>query len=327
MSTATKQSPPASQPAPVRASRMKLSGVVQGRQRKPYRVLLFGVEGVGKSSFGASAPAPIFLGTEDGSSHLDVARFPAPPGGLELPDVFDALRELGGEKHEYRTLVVDTLDWLEPVIWRHICEREKAQSIEEVGGGYGKGYTAAMDVWRSFIAAVERMQAATGMHVVLLAHSQIKKFANPTGEDFDRYQLKMNEKASGLAKEWVDYVLFANFETYAKKDERTKRVRGVSTGARLIYTQRSAGWDAKFRGEPGAVPDEIPLSWADFDEVAHGATADTSALRAEVERKAKELGGETEKKVLEALAKAGSNPQALTLINNRANALLSAKEG
>jgi len=300
-------------------SRMTLKGVIRGKLQQPIRVVLYGVEGIGKSTFGANAPNTIFLGAEDGTSQLDVARFPKPEN---LPDVYEAIRELATGEHDFKTLVVDTLDWLEPIIWAFICERDKQENIEAYG--YGKGYQAALDEWRKVLAALERLRQLKGMHIILIAHSWVKPFKNPTGDDFDRYEMKLHAKAAGLVKEWADAVLFANYETYAKKDEKTKRVRGVDTGARLLFTERRAAWDAKNRY---GLPESLPLSWADFEAgVTTGAVAAPEDLRAEIQRKAKELGADTEKKVLETLEKAGTDPSKLALINNRLNALLAEKE-
>ena len=301
------------------ASRMTLASVVRGKLQQPIRVVLYGVEGIGKSTFGASAPSPIFLGAEDGTAQLDVARFPKPES---FADVFEAIRVLGTSEHDFKTLVVDTLDWLEPIIWAHICERDKQENIEAYG--YGKGYQTALDEWRKVLAALERLRQAKGMHLVLVAHSWVKSFKNPTGDDFDRYEMKLHAKAGGLVKEWADAVLFANYETYAHKDEKTKRVRGVDTGARLLFSERRAAWDAKNRY---SLPESLPLSWADFEAAVNAAhVAPTVDLRAEITRKAKELGEDTESKVLIALEKAGDNAQHLAVINNRLNALLAERE-
>jgi DNA polymerase III delta prime subunit len=301
------------------STRMTLKSVVKGKLEAPYRILLYGPEGVGKSTFGADAPSPIFIGAEDGTRHLDVARFPAPE---TVQDVFEAVRVLTADAHEYQTLVLDTLDWVEPLIWREVCRRDNVSNIEEVGGGYMKGYTVAVDEWRKLVAALERLQATKRMHVVLLAHSHIKTFKNPEGEDYDRYEIKLHPKASGLVKEWCEAVLFAREETLVHK-AKGKRPKGVGVGARIIYTERSGAYDAKNRY---TMPAEIPLSWADFDAaVKAGRVAPAEDLRSEILRKAKELGGELEKAVLENLERAGTNPQHLALLNNRVNARLAEK--
>lgn len=298
---------------------MRLENVVAGKLHKPLVVVCYGPEGVGKSSFGAGAPKPIFLGAEDGTAQLDVKRFPAPE---RWGDIREAVRVLTADAHDYQTLVVDTLDWVEPMLWSHICERDGQLNIEAYG--YGKGYQVAFDEWRILLADLERMIKAKSMNVVLLAHSQIRPFKNPAGEDFDRYELKVHAKAAGLIKEWAEAVLFANWETFAKQDARTKRFKGVSTDARFVYTERKAAYDAKNRY---SLPEEIPLGWSDFEAaVQAGAVAPAADLRAEIERKAKELGGELEAKILETIAKAGDDANALALINNRVNARLAEKE-
>lgn len=313
-STAVPQARPSLAP-----SRMRLDKLVIGRLKQPLRTILYGPEGIGKSSFGAAAPKPIFLGAEDGTSELDIQRFPVPDNFFE---VREAINTLTREKHDFATLVVDTLDWLEPLIWEHICARDKESNIESYG--YGKGYSAALDEWRVLIRDLESLRRERSMGILFLAHSKIRSFKNPQGEDFDRYELKLHDKAAGLLKEWSDIVLFANYETFAKKDEKTKRVRGIDTGARLVFTERRAAYDAKNRY---GLPESLPLSYPDFAAaVQAGRPVDTAQIRAAIERKAKQLGGDVEPKVLETLARAGDDPRSLALINNRVNALLGEKE-
>lgn len=322
MPAVTGSAKPIQQQVP-KPTRMSLSSVVKGKLEQPLRVLLYGQEGVGKSTFAANAPSPIFLGAEDGTSQLDVVRFPTPETWAE---VLEAVATLTNDQHPYKTLVIDTLDWVEPLLWAHMIRRDRnpkrdLQTIEDYG--FGKGYQAALDDWRLLLAALERLRKAKGMHVVLLAHSWIKAFKNPEGDDFDRYELKLNAKAAGLWKEWADDVLFARFQVLAHKDTQTRRVRGVSTGARLIHTERSAAYDAKNRH---GLPDELPLSWADYEAaVKAGKASEPTALRAEIERKAKELGGDLEKAILESLPKAGNDVEKLVIINNKVNAKLAEK--
>lgn len=305
---------------PPRANRMKLDAVVSGRVVGPIRILIHGVDGVGKSSFGASAPKPIFLGTEDGTEHLDIARLPAPESWA---DILDAVQTLTTDPHDYQTLVIDSLDWAEPILWKHICSQDGVSSIEAVGGGYGKGYTAAVDGWRVLIAALERMQNTRKINLVLIAHTLIKPFNNPFGENFDRYILKLNEKAAGVLREWCKGVYFANYETFAVK-EKAKKVRGVTTGARILYTQHTAAYDAKDRY---GLPEQLALSWEEFDKAREaGAVATPEALKEEIKRKAAELGPDIVAKIEGTLQKAGDDPRSLAAINNRLNTLLSEKK-
>jgi hypothetical protein len=295
---------------------MTLANVVKGRLQQPTRVVIYGPEGVGKSTFGANAPSPIFLGAEDGTGQLDVARLPQPHS---FEDALEAVRLLTTEAHDYATLVVDTLDWLEPLVWEHICRRDQQANVEAYG--YGKGYVVALDEWRRFLSALERLRQAKRMHLVLVAHSWVKPFKNPMGDDYDRVEMKLHAKAGGLLKEWADAVLFAQYETYAKKDAGTRRVRGVSTGARILMTERTAAYDAKNRY---SLPEQLPLSWADYwAGVQAGQVASPAVLREEILRKAEALPEETQVKVRETVTKASENATQLAQINNRINALLS----
>jgi hypothetical protein len=293
---------------------MTLAAIRRGRIDTPIRTLLFGVEGIGKTTFGANAPNPIFIGAEDGAGTLDLARFPQPHA---WGDVREAIRTLTNETHGYETLVIDTLDWAEPLLWRFICDRDKMENIEKYG--YGKGYVAALDEWRVLIADLERLRAARRMQVVLLAHSWIKPFKNPEGDDFDRYEMKINAKAAGLLKEWCDVVLFANHETFAVKAEN-KRVKGVSTGARVCYTTRTAAYDAKNRF---SLPEQFPLDWDEYAAaLAAGQPSDPLALAEEIRRKAVELGGDIEQKAIAMLGQHLGDAGMLARINNKLNARL-----
>lgn len=298
--------------------RMDIGSVTTGRLVKPDRVLIFGTEGVGKSTWAASAPDPIFIPCEDGTANLDVARFPEPE---TWPDLLTALSVLTTEKHVYKTAVVDTVDAAESMLWRYICDRDGKDSIEAYG--YGKGYTAALDEWRVFMAAVERLQRERKMGVILVAHSWIKTFKNPEGEDFDRYELKLHAKASGLLKEWCEDVLFAHYETFAVKDDKNGKAKGVSSGARVVHTQRTAAWDAKNRH---ALPEMLPLSYEDFAAaVRAGRPADPEKLKASIAEKLSSISDpDLVAKVTAALTKAGDDASALSKIENRLNATLNA---
>lgn len=316
---------PAAQSAPPVPSRMSLAKVTKGKQKKPHRVVGYGPEGIGKSSFAAGAPAPIFLPLEDGTNHLDVARFPKAETWKEARE---AIRTLINEKHSYETLVVDTLDALEALLWRHMCERDKfadekqktpLRDIESYG--YGKGYTKALEDWRGFLKDLEAL-SAKGVHIILLAHSQVKSFKNPAGEDYDRYELKLHQKASGLIKEWAESVLFMNYETFAKKDPGTKRVKAFDNGARLIFTERRAAYDAKHRGN---LPESLPLSWTDFEGESQK-EVDPRAFAAAILAKAAQLPADVQQLVAGTVEKAAGNVQSLININNRVNARLAEAE-
>lgn len=299
-----------------RTNRMTLDKVTRGKLQKPHRTTLYGVEGIGKSTFAANAPKPIFLGAEQGTNHLDVARMPAPE---TWADVLDAIETLRKEPHDFQTLAVDSLDWMEPLLNQDVCKRNDWANLD--APGFGKGPTAALDEWRVFLRALERLQTERSMHLVLIAHSFVKPFKNPEGPDFDRYQMKIQEKAAGLVKEWSEDVLFANHETFTAVDKQTKRHRGITSGVRLVYTVRTAAYDAKNRHN---LPESLPLGWADYDAACTQGAAANEAVRVAIREKAERLDDATKEKALGALGRAGDDPEKLAQLNTWVNSQLPA---
>lgn len=301
MTTVQSQSPTPTPPRP-----FTLADVTSGKRQQPYRLLLSGTEGIGKSTFGAGAPSPLFLGAEDGTDHLDVKRLPTPQ---VWADVFRSISLLHSEKHDFKTLVIDTVDWLEPLCWEFICARDKKTDIEAYG--FGKGYSAALDEWRKLLRALEGLRAK-GMSVVLLAHTHLRTFKNPLGDDFDRYELKLNLKAGGLLKEWCDAVLFANYETFAVKAQNSTKAKGVSSGARYIYTERTAAYDAKNRY---SLPAQLALSWSEFDTAAR-AGSDPKLLLETIAAGVALLPVAEQEKVNAAVLRAKGDPSKLNILVN-----------
>lgn len=248
-----------------------LASITKGKKKTPYKILLFGPEEVGKSSWAAKAPDPIFGDIEAGTDELDVARFPKPE---TFSEVMEQINFLATQPHSYKTYVADTVDALEALIFADVIatvNKPDVKTIEDVGGGYGKGYVAALDRWRIFLAGCDRLHAK-GMNVILLAHSGVKNFKSPEValDAYDRYELKMAGKgAAALLKEWPKAVLFAQYDVATAKGE-DKRVKGISTGKRIVRTTHSAAWDAKNRYN---LPDTIPLDWAAFDSAAKASSA------------------------------------------------------
>lgn len=239
-------------------NRMQLDAVTKGRVKRPLKMVAYGPEGVGKSSFAAQAPDPIFLCAEDGTNELDVDRFPEPK---QWADLFDAVHTLRDSEHGYRTLVVDTLDWIQSMLQRHVIIDNSM--TEEKYEAYGRGDKFAIKYWKEFQAALDDLRAVRGMHVVLLAHSHTKTFKNPEGDDFDRYQLALPALADALWKQWPDSLLFLSWETLTKKADNGK-AKGI-IGDRVIYTERTAAFDAKNRyGLPPALPFPPGGGWKAF---------------------------------------------------------------
>ena len=299
--------------------RVGLANVVRLAKRQPMRVLLHGVEKIGKTSFAADAPAPIFICPEEGlpPALAATAHFDAPEGGWRWNDILDAVRSLANEPHEFQTLVLDTLDWIEPLIWADLCTRNKWAGIEDAG--YGKGYVAAVEEWRRLIAELEQLRRSRGMHIIVLAHSAIRAFKDPESEGWDRYELKAHKAAAGLWKEWVDCVMFAKHDQVATKDQRTKRVRGISTGARLLHTVHNAAFDA---GNRYSLPETLPLDWQAFsDAVTGGSPAEAEQLRAAIEEQLRSVEPTLASKVRVSLERAGDNGAELARIHNKLTAV------
>ena len=295
-------------PPPKATGVMRLQNVVTGKLRETWRLLLFGVEGIGKTSFGAAMPKPIFIDAESGSGQLDVARFPTPQN---FADVLDAVRELRETKHDYLTAVVDTVDWVEALIWQHICARDRMHDIEEYG--FGKGFNVALEQWRILIRDLEQLERTKGMNICLLRHSHVKTFKNPEGADFDRYEPQVHAKAAGVLKQWPRAVLFAHYEQYAEKENRYQlKAKGVATGERLIFTNRTAAYDAKNRYE---LPAQLPLSWDAFLQAA--TTERTAAELLELIRiNAKNAGDDVVKAAEAAIERAAGDVTKLKQLNN-----------
>lgn len=234
---------------------LNLKAIQRNTQLLPPRVMLYGPHGLGKTTFGASAPNPIFIITEDGLGQLDVAHFPL---AQSLTDVTDALDVLVAENHQYNSVVIDSLDWLETMIWADINSKHDAKEL-----AYGKGAVIAADYWRSILNSLNKLREK-GMVTILLAHSQIKRFDSPEVEPYDRYQPKLQERSAALIQEWCDCVFFCNYRTIVASADvgfNQSVKRGVSTGERLIYTTERPAYSAKNRY---ALPDSIPLSWDAF---------------------------------------------------------------
>src|SRR5262249_48433512 len=186
-----------------------LSTISRGKRPRHIFALIYGVDGVGKSVWASHAPGPIFIGAEKGTEQLDVARFPQTDS---IGELMAQVRALSTEKHDFKTVVLDSLDWVEPLIWKAVCDEGKVETIEQFAGGYGKGYVRALDLWQTLLRELSVLNEK--MHVLLLGHAQIKSFQDPElPTAYDRYQLKINYKAAALVREAADAVLFARFET------------------------------------------------------------------------------------------------------------------
>lgn len=278
--TATAQNQKAPQSAQKPASR--LGKVKKGRVAGARRYCFYGVESVGKTTLAAHMPSPIFIDIENGSAELDVDRYLFEDGTVvpkTLDEVLDAIADITLNEHDYKTLVIDSLDRLEALIWAHVCKRDSGvkselnktgrQLISIESYGYGKGYNVSLDAFRPILVALQRLLDKRGMNIVFIGHAHVKTFKNPSGDDYDRYWLRAHPGMAGQTKEWVDVVGFCHFEEFAEKVEGSdkKAQIGFSTGVRIVEFERQAAFDAKSRI---ALPRSIVLAaenpWAPIQE-------------------------------------------------------------
>jgi hypothetical protein len=242
-----------------------LSHVQHGRNAKPPRILVYGTEGIGKSTFGSQAPKPIFIQTEDGLDEIACDKFPL---ATTFDDVVTALSELGSQEHEYETVVIDSLDWTERLIWDKLCAQYGVNSIEKVDGGYARGYMHALTFWRQIIDQLNALRNQRGMVVLLIAHAKVERFEDPEAVGYDRYVPRLHKHATGLISEWSDVVCFATrkFRTQSE-DAAFGRKRNIAHaigrdgGDRIL---RCVGGPACVAKNRYGIVEELPLSWQAF---------------------------------------------------------------
>jgi len=236
--------------------------VISGKIEKAKKVVLYGPEGIGKSSLAAQFPKPIFIDTEGSTTELTVDRLAKPSSWTILRQQVEWVKQQVGR---FETLVIDTIDWAEMLCIDSVCAQHGKKGIEDFG--YGNGYVYTKEEFGRFLNLLSDV-IEVGINVVLTAHSQIVKFEQPDEMgSYDRYQLKLGKKTSSqtapLVKEWADMVLFINYKTYSVAvDDKGKKHKGQG-GVRTVFATHHPAWDAKNRH---GLPDEFPL---DYSYIAH----------------------------------------------------------
>lgn len=247
--------------------------VISGKVQKAKKVVLYGPEGIGKSSFAAQFPNPIFIDTEGSTTEMDVNRTPKPTSWEMLRQQVQWVKQQRGQ---FGTLIIDTIDWAEMLCVESVCAIHGKKGVEDFG--YGKGYTyVAEEIGRFLNLLTDVIEA--GIHVVLTAHMQIVKFEQPDEMGaYDRYQLKLGQKTgsrtAALVKEWADMVLFFNYKTFSVATDKEGKKNKAQGGTRTVYANHHPTWDAKNRQ---GLPDDFPLDYAYIAHIFTGTVNYTPA--------------------------------------------------
>lgn len=236
--------------------------ITSGKQQKAKKVVFYGPEGIGKSTFASKFPDPLFIDTEGSTTELDIKRYPKPTSWEML---LQEVREIIQLK-PCRTLVIDTADWAERLCTEHICTSHGKKGVEDFG--YGNGYTYIAEEWGRFLNLLQDVIDVANINVVLTAHAIIRKFEQPNEMGaYDRYELKLGKKTTAqtapITKEWADMVLFANYKTFSVAVDDKGKKHKAQGGQRVMYTTHHPCWDAKNRF---GLPEELPL---DYSTIAH----------------------------------------------------------
>ena len=253
--------------------------IIKGKIKKAKKVVIYGPEGIGKSTFASKFPDPVFIDTEGSTNDMDVARLPRPTGWIMLLEELQYVEKNPGV---CKTLVIDTIDWAEQLCVEHICAKHNKSGIEDFG--YGNGYIYTKEEFGRFLNKLTDV-IETGVNVVLTAHAQLRKFEQPDEMGaYDRWELKLGKKTqsqtSPLVKEWADMLLFCNYKTYSIAVDDKGKKHKAQGGKRVMYTCHHPCWDAKNRYN---LPDECEL---DYGVIAGIIEQTTQMLPSGTEQKA-----------------------------------------
>lgn len=212
-----------------------LTSISKTKRLRAPKVVVVGSNKIGKTTFAASAPNSVGILVEDGADAVDAQAFPL---CKSLNDVYEAISTLLTEEHEFSSVFVDSLDWLEPLLQAHVCEVNKWPNIE--APGYGKGYIAAAEEWRTLLNGFDALRNERNMAVILIAHDKVKHIENPMTEGYDSHVMKLNDRASALVQEWADVIGFASHKIALTKTDGgfgQRETKARSTGERILHVE------------------------------------------------------------------------------------------
>ena len=224
--------------------------IVRGKQKSAARVVMYGTEGIGKSTMASQFPSPLILDTEDGSKHLDCARVIC----SDWITLESTMHELVRDAQGFETIVIDSADWMERIMIDQIVRQAGKKSIEDFG--FGKGYIHVQERVSKFLAIADQL-ISRGINVVFVAHSKVQRTSPPDQTDgYDRYELKLTKQVAPLLREWCDLLLFCNYRLKLVEGS-DGRIKASGGKERVMYAERAAAWDAKNRF---GLPEEMPMT-------------------------------------------------------------------
>ncbi len=237
-----------------------LQNISTGKISKPPLITIYGTPGIGKSTFAAAAPKPLVIDIEDSTGNLDIARLGS-ENFKSHRDVANVIASLLKEDHDYKTLVIDSADWLEAIIFNDIASAAGKKSIADIS--YGVGYKESISIMRYLLDGLRKLRDQKGMAIIVVAHDQIKKYDDPINESYDRHELKLYAGNSDVLIEWSEVLLFATQEVFIENKEKrfNRTVNKGRGGDRIMYTVEQPAFRAKNRFN---LPEQLPLSWDAF---------------------------------------------------------------
>ena len=248
--------------------------ISSGRIEKPQKVVIYGPEGIGKTTFASQFPDPVFIDTEGSTYHMDVKRTEKPQSWQQL---MDQVKQIAQTPSVCKTLVLDTADWAEMICTEMVCNKYQKKGIEDFG--YGKGYVFLQEEFGRLLNALTEVINA-GMNVVMTAHAKMRKFEQPDEMGaYDRWEMKLSKQVAPMVKEWADMVLFANYKTYVVAADDKGKKHKAQGGKRVIVTAHHPCWDAKNRQ---GLPEELPLDYASIARCIPGGSTAGAGTGAEI---------------------------------------------
>jgi len=233
--------------------------ILTGKIPQSRRCLLYAVHGIGKSTWAASAPNCIILNIEDGLNDVECNRT---EHLTTMDGINESLMWLANNKHDFKNIAIDSVDWLEAIIHADVAKAAGKSSIADIG--YAAGYKQALPIWDKLLFKLDWLRTEKKMNVIFIAHTAIVKHSDPEHETYDRYQPALDKHAAAMLMEYCDEILFASYRVFIRKEDQgfnKERAIAVDGNERYVRTQETASCLAKNRL---GMPPEIEFSWAAY---------------------------------------------------------------